>query len=390
MNARRKIRFGIIGLGLMGREFGSAIARWSHLLFDGPVPELVGVCDTNEKSHAWFTESFPALRMATRNYEELLDSSAIDAIYCAVPHNLHEKLYGDIVRAGKHLMGEKPFGIDRKANAAILAAIAEKPGLFVRCSSEYPYFPGALRLVSWIQEGRFGRIMEVRAGFHHSSDMDVRKPVNWKRVIEFCGEYGCMGDLGIHTQHIPFRVGWKPKSVYASLSKIVTERPDGKGGMAPCQTWDNATLACAVDHRDGYTFPLFLETKRMAPGMTNTWYIEVDGLKASARFSTREPKTFYYLLSGGEAPFGLPAKEQAWCRLDLGYTPAVPAITGGIFEFGFPDAILQMWAAFLLEMESGAPPVFGCFTPEETRISHALQTAALESHRKGSVEPVAV
>lgn len=271
---------------------------------------------------------------------------------------------------------------DAKANAVILAALAEKPGVFVRCSSEFPYFPAAQKLISWIQEGRFGRIIEVRAGLHHSSDMDVNKPINWKRIVEINGEYGCMGDLGIHTQHIPFRVGWIPKTVYGSLNKIIETRPDGKGGTAPCLTWDNASLCCTVDHADGYTFPMVLETRRMAPGMTNTWYIEVDGLKASARFSTRDPKSFFYLLSG--------EKEQPWCRLDMGYTPAVPGITGSIFEFGFSDSLLQMWAAFLLELDAGKPRIFGCFTPEETRLSHALLTAALESNRKKSVEPVKV
>ena len=83
-------------------------------------------------------------------------------------------------------------------------------------------------------------------------------------------------------------------------------------------------------------------------------------------------------------------KEQSWSRLDLGYTPAVPATTGSIFEFGFSDSLLQMWAAFLLELDRGKPPVFGCFTPEETRVSHALLTAALESNRKQSVEAVRV
>jgi predicted dehydrogenase len=380
MAARRKIRFGIIGLGLMGREFGSAIARWCHLLTDGPVPVLAGICDTSPKMHEWFTGSFPGLPIVTTRYEDLLGSSQVDAIYCAVPHNLHEKIYCDVIRAGKHLMGEKPFGIDRAANTAILSTLQKNPGVFVRCSSEFPYLPAMQKLISWIKEGRFGRIMEVRAGFNHSSDMDVMKPLNWKRVVDICGEYGCMGDLGIHTQHVPFRAGWIPKTVYASLSKIVSTRPDGKGGTAPCLTWDNATLTCTVEHADGYPFPMILETKRMAPGMTNNWFIEVDGLDASAKFSTRNPKSFYYLLSG--------EKEQPWCRLDMGYTPAVPGITGSIFEFGFPDSILQMWAAFLLELDQGAPPIFGCFTPEETRLSHALLTAALESHKNRSVETV--
>jgi len=378
--ARRKVRFGVIGLGLMGREFGSAAARWCHLLTDGPVPEIVGVCDTTPAAFAWFKDNFASVRIATQNYQDLLASKDIEAVYCAVPHNLHEKLYVDIIRAGKHLMGEKPFGIDRQANAAILAAVRDNPRVLVRCSSEFPYFPAAQRLISWIRDGKFGRIMEVRAGFHHSSDMDVTKPINWKRMVEVNGEYGCLGDLGIHTQHIPFRSGWVPRSVHAQLSKIVTERPDGKGGKAPCLTWDNARLSCEVEH-EGYSFPMTLETKRMAPGATNTWFIEVDGLAASARFSTAEPKSFRFCETRG--------KEQAWSRVDLGYTPAVPAVTGGIFEFGFPDAVQQMWAVFLQEL-GGQKPSFANFTPEETGLSHALQTAALASHRNRTVEKVQV
>jgi len=378
--ARRKVRFGVIGLGLMGKEFGSAAARWCHLLSEGPVPEVYGICDANPAAFGWFRDNFPSVKIATQSYQDLLASRDIEAVYCAVPHNLHEKLYVDIIRAGKHLMGEKPFGIDRQANAAILRAVQENPKVLVRCCSEFPYFPAAQRLTGWIREKKFGRILEVRAGFHHSSDMDVTKPINWKRMVEVNGEYGCMGDLGIHTQHIPFRSGWTPRTVYAALSKVVSERPDGKGGVAPCLTWDNAVLSCEVAY-DGYSFPMVLETKRMAPGATNTWFLEVDGLAASARFSTAEPKSFFYCETRG--------KEQAWSRVDLGYASAVPAITGGIFEFGFPDAIQQMWAVFLQEL-AGEKPAFGTFTPEETRLSHALQTSALTSHKNESVEKVAL
>ena len=341
MAARRKVRFGIIGLGLMGREFGSAIARWCHLLFDGPVPELAGICDTNPASHAWFAENFPTIRTATTRYEDLLAAKDIEAIYCAVPHILHRKLYVDIISAGKHLMGEKPFGIDKPANDAILAAIAANPKVFVRCSSEFPYFPAVQRIIEWITGGKLGRIIEVRSGFHHSSDMDVAKPINWKRMVEVNGEYGCMGDLGIHTQHVPFRMGWIPKTVHASLSKIVTERPDGKGGMTPCETWDNAILACEVQTAEQH-FPMLISTKRIAPGEGNTWFIKVHGTEFSAEFSTKYPKTLRTMNYRSGKP-------QSWETQDIGYSSAYPTITGGIFEPGFPDLMQQMWAAFLLE-----------------------------------------
>ena len=44
---KKKIRFGIIGCGLMGREFASAAARWCHLTEDFAIPEIIGVCDYN-------------------------------------------------------------------------------------------------------------------------------------------------------------------------------------------------------------------------------------------------------------------------------------------------------------------------------------------------------
>ncbi|MBE7019604.1 MAG: Gfo/Idh/MocA family oxidoreductase [Ruminococcaceae bacterium] len=372
----KKIRFGIIGCGLMGKEFASAAARWCHLTEDVPAPEIVGVCDFSDAAIKWFTDNFDSIKYVTSDYKELLNKEDIDAIYCALPHNLHGQVYSDIIRAGKHFLGEKPFGIDKAANEEILKALEENPGVIVRCASEFPFFPACQELIRWVKEGKFGKIIEVHAGFNHSSDMDLTKPINWKRTIEINGEYGCMGDLGIHTQHVPFRMGWIPKSVYAVLSNICTERPDGKGGMAPCKTWDNATLVCEAEDKNGDVFPMFLETKRMSPGSTDEWFIEVYGLEASGKFNSNDPNAFCYTNAVG--------KEQAWCRLNVGYKPQFPTITGSIFEFGFTDSILQMWCSFMKEV-SGEKVEFGCFTPEETRLSHKLLTAALESHKEKKV-----
>ena len=59
------------------------------------------------------------------------------------------------------------------------------------------------------------------------------------------------------------------------------------------------------------------------------------------------------------------------------------AITGAIFEFGFTDSILQMWAAFCDELvhgRSGMQQPFYCVTPEEAHQSHLIFTEALRSH----------
>ena len=371
---RKKLRFAIIGCGLMGREFASAAARWCHMTADIPQPEIVGVSDINPAARQWFCDNFDTVKYSTADYTELLAKDDIDAVYCAVPHNLHEKIYVDIINAGKHLLGEKPFGIDAEANKVIMDAIKAHPEVIVRCSSEFPYYPACQKLIEWIREGKFGKIIEVRSAFCHSSDMDTQKPINWKRTLSINGEYGCMGDLGIHTEHVPFRMGWKPLNVFAKLSNIVTERPDGKGNVVPCETWDNAILLCDVKDVDGSIFPMMYETKRLSPGSTNEWRLEVYGLEASAKFSTNDPGAFCYTQSLG--------KEQAWCRVNVGYKPMIPTLTGGIFEFGFTDSILQMWGAFMCEL-SGIEVPFGCVTPEETELSHKLQSAALLSNKTG-------
>ena len=370
---RKRIRFGVIGLGLMGREFASAVARWCHLLGDGPVPVITAICSGRQASQTWFTDNFESIRLAVTDPAELLASSAVDAVYCAVPHHLHAALYRDILRAGKHLLGEKPFGIDQAANDAILAEVRNRPDLIVRCSSEFPYYPGAQHLIRWLNERRYGRLMEVRAGFHHASDMDLDKPINWKRQVEFNGAYGVMGDLGMHVQHIPFRCGWFPKTVYAGLLNIAPQRPDSTGRQVPCETWDNATLLCrCLDPEHGTEFQMMLETKRMAPGQTNTWFVEVYGTEGSAMYSTHDPKAFWTLQTRG--------REQGWTRLDVGAASALPGITGAIFETGFSDAFQQMLGAYMREFGGESPDCFQTVLPEETALSHRLLTAALESH----------
>lgn len=375
----KTFRFGVIGCGLMGREFASAAARWMHLTDAKARPEIVAVCDTNTELMAWFQAHVPSVRQATTDYRELLANPEIDAIYCAVPHVLHAEFYTDILKAGKHLLGEKPFGMDLAQNRAIMAVLAEHPELIVRCSSEMPYFPGAQKVIAMAASGEMGDILEVEAGFLHSSDIDPNKPINWKRMEHVNGAYGCMGDLGMHVLHVPLRLGWRPETLHANLVKRITERPDGKGNRVPCTTWDNATISSRVRTAD-QDFPLVLKTWRIAPGESNTWYIRILGMKKSAFFSTKQPRQWQWMDYQGST--------QSWNTEDLGYGSVFPAITGKIFEFGFADAIQQMWAAFVDELAGGTANGFPCASPAEAAAHHAVLTAALQSGLENRVVSV--
>ena len=107
---KKLMRVGIIGGGLMGREAASAFARW-FVLQNFPVKvELTAVCDLQESLLEWFRQ-IPTVKLLTKDSAELLRSTDVDVVYVAVPHNLHEKIYLQVLAAGKDLLAEK----DRKS-----------------------------------------------------------------------------------------------------------------------------------------------------------------------------------------------------------------------------------------------------------------------------------
>jgi predicted dehydrogenase len=382
----RTVRFGIIGCGMMGREFASAAARWLHLPEMTVRPEITALCNRTLATPKidWFRENVPTIRQVTSDYRELLRNPEVEAVYVAVPHHLHEEFCLAALEAGKHLMGEKPFGIDVGANAAIVSAARKRPQCFVRCASQFVFFPAVQRIGRMIEAGAFGAIIEVNAGFLHGSDLDPQKPINWKRTLRYNGEYGCMGDLGPHVCAVPLRAGWTIRNVRAILSDIVHERPDGKGGMVPCETWDNAMLLCeAQDPASGSTFPFTLRIERISPGERNNWYIEIYGTRASVKYSLRDANALEWLEH-------VPGAEQMWRRIDLGHEVTYKSITPEIFQFGVSDAILQMWAAFLYELDQGRTPgrFAACVTPQESVLWHRLFTAALQSQARSATVPL--
>jgi predicted dehydrogenase len=174
-----------------------------------------------------------------------------------------------------------------------------------------------------------------------------------------------------------------PSNVRAILSDIVKERPDGMGNRVPCRTWDNAILLCEVPEPAAPSvFPWTMRTQRIAPGQRNNWYVEVYGTWASARWTSVKADILEVMeYSGGE---------QVWGQIQTGHETAFKSITGPIFQFGFSDAILQMWAAFLYELAHGRPlkKFAGCASLDEVALSHRLFTAALQSQRSQSVASV--
>ena len=169
-----------------------------------------------------------------------------------------------------------------------------------------------------------------------------------------------------------------PFKRFGSSKAHQLEAADGilRQGRADCDTWDNAVLHTKT-LVGAHEVPMTLEMKRMAPTVMNTWFFEVLGTDGGIRYSTKEPKMLWQYRRG---------KEQWWEKTDLGFSTPFKVITGGIFEVGFPDLLVQMWAAFLIERADLLDGRFGCATPDEAVLSHEIWDAALASH--GGRKPI--
>lgn len=370
------VRIGIIGGGLMGRELAAVCGSWDLLIDHPSRPRVVAVADPAAPAREWFAR-VGTVETMTDDWRVLVDDESIDVLYIAVPHHLHEEIYVAAAEAGRDFLAEKPFGIDLAAAERIHAAL-ERSDAFVRVSSEFPFYPGAQRAYAYAASGALGDILDVRSGFWHSSDINRAKPINWKRRVETCGEIGVMGDLGLHVAHLPLRLGWDPRVVYARLDDVVSERPGPDGTPVVCDTWDNALLTCTAHPSAGREFTMLWETRRIAPGHSNTWFIDAMGMDGGVRFSTRQPTVLQR--------FTLRDGEQVWEEVQPGNVSAWPVVSGAIFEFGFGDALLQMWASYLAERAGELGDRFATATPAEALAAHRVFAAALRSSATGMPE----
>ena len=122
MSTKKIVNIGLIGGGLMGRELASALGRWFAIV-DPPVEaRLVAVADLSEQARDWFRR-VPTVTQVTPSAGELIANPEVDVVYAAVPHQLHQQIYLQVIEGGKDLLAEKPFGIDLSAAEQINAAI---------------------------------------------------------------------------------------------------------------------------------------------------------------------------------------------------------------------------------------------------------------------------
>ena len=147
---KESLRLGVIGLGNMGRQHARAVAT-------GLIPRttLAAVCDADPQRLAEFPQAARFTSSA-----EMLASGTIDAVVIATPHYSHTSLGIAALRAGLHVLVEKPISVHAADARRLLAARRGRRQVFAAMLNQRtdPYY---LKIRDLIRSGRLGRIQRV-------------------------------------------------------------------------------------------------------------------------------------------------------------------------------------------------------------------------------------
>ena len=155
MTTETSIRWGIIGPGRIAQTFADGIAHSRS-------GKLVAIASRNPEKPG-LGDGFPGARIVN-GYEALLADKDIDAVYIATPHTGHAEWAIKAIRAGKHVLVEKPIALSAFDAEAIYYE-ARKAGVFAGEAFMYRVHPQTAKLIELVKSGAIGDLRIIRTSF---------------------------------------------------------------------------------------------------------------------------------------------------------------------------------------------------------------------------------
>ncbi len=152
----RKLRWGIIGTGKIARTFARALSQSES-------GELVAVASRSLDAAVAFAAELGPSR-AHGSYEALLGDSEVEVVYISTPHPFHAHWSIAAARAKKHVLCEKPLGMNHAEVSAIVQA-ARDNDVFLMEAFMYRCHPQTQELVRLLRSGSLGQVKAIVASF---------------------------------------------------------------------------------------------------------------------------------------------------------------------------------------------------------------------------------
>ncbi len=156
------VRWGIIGAGAIAQTFAAGVAA-------SKTGELVAVGSREQATADAFGSRFD-IPNRYGSYERVLTDPDVDAVYISTPHTLHAEWAIRAANAGKHLLVEKPLGINHAEAMAVIEAAREND-VFLMEGFMYRCHPQTAKLVELVKSGVIGAVRLIEASFAFRADV---------------------------------------------------------------------------------------------------------------------------------------------------------------------------------------------------------------------------
>ncbi|MFO7847379.1 MAG: Gfo/Idh/MocA family oxidoreductase [Balneolaceae bacterium] len=197
----KKINWGILSTAKIGREHVIPAIQQSQ---NGTVAAIA----SRNTDRANNTAQALGIPVAHGTYGELFTDNSIDAIYNPLPNHLHVSWTLKALEAGKHVLCEKPLGLDSDEVAVLLEESLKYPNLKVMEAFMYRFHPQWIRAKELVQNGSIGELKTIHSVFSYFN----RDETNIRNKPNIGG--GALMDIGCYCiSTARFLTGSEPESV---------------------------------------------------------------------------------------------------------------------------------------------------------------------------------
>jgi predicted dehydrogenase len=150
------LNWGIYGAGVIAGKFAKDLIRVEGAkiiaAYARKEPSVIEFCERYDIDKAYFDSN------------AFFDDPDIDVVYVATPHALHAEIAIRALKAGKHVLCEKPFTLNAKQTEAVFA-VAKAENRFVMEALWTLFLPTIHKAISWVEAGKIGKLKAIEANF---------------------------------------------------------------------------------------------------------------------------------------------------------------------------------------------------------------------------------
>jgi predicted dehydrogenase len=371
----------VVGTGFIGPVHIEALRRLGR--------PVVGILGSSADKSRQAAQSLGIPR-GYASYDELLADPSVHAVHLTSPNRLHHDQCRRALKAGKHVICEKPLAMNVQESAE-LVALAKSRALVAAVCYNVRFYPLCLEVREWIASGRLGEVYHVTGSYVqdwllHDTDF------NWRVLAEEGGALRAIADIGTHwLDLVEAMTGLRVTEVCADLKTVWPIRRRSKGSVetfqsapgdgpavkaeltdVPITTEDYGSVLLHFGHDARGAFTV----SQVHAGRKNCLRFEIAGSAASVAWNSERPNELW--IGERDRPNEVLLRDPALLHASVKPYANYP---GGHNE-GFPDSFKQLFRAIYGYIDQGdfsAPRPFPTFEDGHREIG--LCQAILQSQR---------